>query len=181
MKKILISFFTFLLFVSPVFAVANENGNGQEAPQNTPKAVMQAGPAEQQRCDSMTAKVNTINARYNTNQERYTKTFQNIADKVDGFVTRLKANGVDVVLLEQDMVRVREMIQNVNQYYNSFQKGLENSNQFVCGQSQGDYVRELSQAREQLRLTRQEMIQLREFIRTNIRVDLELIKSEIAE
>ena len=179
MRKILLVVFAFLLFASPVAALG-EQGQNATPNQGESKSLNQ-GPLAQSRCNIVTERVENVTTRYNEHKIQYMNAFENVAKKVEDIIAKLQEKGYDTAKLEQDMVRVRSMIQNTNRYYSSFQNGLENSKQLVCGNGSGDYARELSQAREQLRLARQEMVQLREFIQTTVRAHLNEIRDQIAQ
>lgn len=180
MKKIFLTVLAFFLLIAPVAAVGNEQGQNGTPSQGIAKTGNQ-NQLMQSRCDAVTTRVDNVTNRYNENKLRYMNAFENVAKKVDDMIAQLKVNGYDTAKLEQDMVRVRSMIQNTNRYYASFQNGLENSKQFACGNGSGDYARELNQAREQLRLAKQEMLQLRQFIQTTVRADLNEIRDQIAQ
>lgn len=182
MKKVLLSVITFLFFVSPVFAVVNEQNPNQNATpsQGEMKATNQ-NPDAQAKCDAVSKKVNLVTSRYDANKLKYMNAFENIARNMENVINRLQENGYDTAELERNMEQVRKMIQNTNQYYANFQKGLDNSKQFVCGNGSGDYAREMTQAREQLRLTRQEMLQLRQFIQETVVENINEIRDQIAQ
>jgi Skp family chaperone for outer membrane proteins len=178
MKKFILVTIATLLLLTP--AIAREEDPGQQGQTNEPNLISGQG-SSSQKCTDVSQRVGQISDRYDQNKEKYMNAYQNIFQNMESLMLKLKANGLDTSKMEADLNQFNNMIQNANRYYNSFQSGMENSKNSVCGNGNSDPVQEMNQAREQLALARNEMLQLRTFAQETLKQDLLQLREQITQ
>lgn len=134
----------------------------------------------EERCSRVGERVDALIQRYEENKERHVARYESIANRVGDLLARVEEAGYDTTEVR---LALNKMIENKQAFvarYTNFIASLEESKQYACGDSEGQFVNALQSAREQLQLARQEAVQARETANTQLREALDNLRAEIA-
>ena len=93
-------------------------------------------------------------------------------------VTALGAKGYDVSKLSSDLAAWNQMIVKAGQDYATFIADLKNAEQFAPYASQGQFLSAINSARVQLRVYRQDALDVRHEYQTVIRPDVQALAAQ---
>jgi methionine synthase II (cobalamin-independent) len=166
MKK-MITFIGIVLILSlfPLNIYAQEGENTQNRIQN--------------RCEVVTSRVDIITTRYNQNKERHISRYQKIATTVQNLIAKLEDKGIDTSELKKDLATFVNMKSEFVRSYVDFIENLETSKTHACGNSQGQFANEITNARRNLLSTREKSLEIKLFIINELRPDIESIRDQI--
>jgi hypothetical protein len=170
-----------------VFAICTAAAGGR-APSGAgligsyPRASYPASSAAQQREDAraeqIQQRIDLVIARFNNNKERHVATYNAMKAKVQEVISTLAAQGYDVAKLTADLQTWDQMIVKFAQDYVSFIGLLEAVRAYAPYESQGQFASALEQARAQLRVCRQDSLDMRLFYQQTIRADIAEVASQ---
>lgn len=133
---------------------------------------------QDQRSKLVMERIDTIIARFNNNKDRHVAAYNAVKDKVQEVVTAMSAKGYDVSKLTSDLQAWDQMIIKFAQDYASFIDLLAVTEQHDPYTSQGAFLAALDQARAELRIARQDSLDLRNYYQTTIRPDVKALESQ---
>lgn len=125
-----------------------------------------------QKCSLVTSRVELIITRYDNNKERHIKRYKKAIERLKNANQKLKELGCNTSKVESDYQKLNSMIIEFAKEYNAFIEYLRNTQNYICGESHGDYLKSLNQARNQLMVARQISLNARNFYQSTIRKDL---------
>lgn len=178
MKKFAIVPVTVLVMVLAICAAAA--GNQQQPQGSYPRssAAEQRQELQDQRALQIQQRIDLIIARFNNNKERHVATYNAMKAKVQEVVNTLAAQGYDVAKLTADLQIWDQMIVKFAQDYVTFIGLLETAKAYAPYESQGQFSSALAQARAQLRVCRQDSLDMRLFYQQTIRPDIAAVASQ---
>lgn len=170
--KIIIFFVTYisviLIVAAPIVNAQNENGRGNGQGNNS-----------ENRCERVRNKVNSKIEHYRNNRDKHLERYNKIYEKLQTLATRLESSGYDVSKLEQYLEQLKLMITEFNNNNeNSFHE-LTNSGEMACEGSRQLFDNSISAARENLRKVRESAKNIKDFIVSTIKPELQNIKDQI--
>jgi hypothetical protein len=124
------------------------------------------------RSEIITERIETMIARFNNNKDRHVAAYNAVKAKVTEIVTTMSAKGYDTSKLQADLVTWDQMVVKAAQDYAAFINLLQNAEQFTPLGSEGQFQSAMAQARAQLRLFRQDSLDVRNYYQTVIRPDV---------
>ncbi len=130
------------------------------------------------RCNLVNSKISLLITRYENNKQRHILKYEKIKERMIGINKILKSRGCDTSKVENDYQKLDTMIVEFSKEYNNFINLLKTTQNYVCGKSQGDYLKSLNQARQQLIIVRQKSLDIRNFWQGTIRQDLIQLKEQ---
>jgi Skp family chaperone for outer membrane proteins len=174
-NKILLSVLSLAIALSASMAMAQSDN----MPRSTER--VQENENIQKRCDIVTKQIDTHLARYKNNYNRHSRVYGNMKNRLVKLVERLELKGYDVTKLEADLVKLDEKILKLKTDYDAYIKELEETKEFVCGESEGQFKTALAEARAKLRLVHTDILDIRNYYQTVIKVDIQTLRKEAAK
>lgn len=160
-------------------ASAQSNGQSTATSTGTTQSISNRGVSGAIRnCEQVEAKIQTRLQNYATVKEAHTEAYQNLFDRLDTFVTNIKAKGYDTTTLEADIAVLQQKIEDFNTLIGNSYGELQQTQTYTCGQAEGQFIKSLAKSRQQVRLSHQKAQEIRTFYRDVIRVDLLELKTQ---
>ncbi len=178
MKKIffVLLVFTFL-FVSPI--AAQTNPERKELQEDRQELQQQRQENIQERCNIAISTIDNIISNYNSNKLRYINRYNILFARLNNLIIHLEEKNIEVNSLSNHVAELQELIKNFSSYMGlSFAK-LEESKNFICGESNGQYRAIILEARELLLLARQSAVEINQYLLYTVVPDLRDIKSNL--
>lgn len=135
----------------------------------------------QERWEFLQQHIQLIITRFNNNQQRHQKVYERVKSEVSEFLEKMKAKGYDVSKLEQDLATWEEMFDKFVQDYRAFIQKLEEIAALSPEQAQGNFYSLLREARQLLRVVRQDAMDIRLFYQQTIRADIQELRDQLPE
>ncbi len=135
----------------------------------------------ERRCKNIETRINTRIKRYENNQAQHRRIFDNLVSRIERFITKFEREGFDVAELKADLVVLKKKIQALHDTHALFIGELENTQDYACGKSEGEFVKQLGEARRMIPEVRSKLLDVREYYQTVIRPDLLDIRKQITE
>lgn len=190
MKKFLIVLGLSLL-VSPTnaFAVAQNGSSGSSTQSGTASqtttgnqnSTSNKGVANAiKNCEKIEARIQTKMQNYATSKKKFITAYDNIVSRIDKIIIVAKENNYDTTKLEADLATFESMLDEFKAGMDESYAQLERTQQYTCGESEGQFMGALTQSRNQLQNAHQKAVELRTFYKETLKIDLLALKDEIA-
>ena len=126
------------------------------------------------KCELLTNNIqNRINA-YNNKKNAHIKRYENLKNTVSKVITRLEEKGYDVSSLKIALNELDSKIKKFTSDYDIFIEKLENTGNYSCGQSEGEFLNSLEEAKTALQTVLQDAKDIKNYY-------TEVIKKEISD
>lgn len=133
---------------------------------------------QEERAKRITERIELIIARFDNNKERHIATYNAVKDKLQAAIAKLEASGYDVSVLKADLQTLDGMVVKFAQDYAAMIDFLRAAEQYAPYESQGQFQQAIQQARAQLRVVRQDALDIRTYYQTVIRHDIQSVKNQ---
>jgi hypothetical protein len=150
---------------------------GQTFPRGTTPAERQQE-RQHQASAQIKERIDLIIARFNNNKDRHIAVYNATRAKVVEIVTAMTAKGYDTTKLQSDLQTWDQMVQKAAADYATFISLLQSAEQFTPLESGGQFWNAINQARAQLRVFRQDSLDVRSEYQTVIRPDVAALASQ---
>jgi DNA repair exonuclease SbcCD ATPase subunit len=134
----------------------------------------------EQWCKNVQTRIDTRVNRYENNQAMYQKVYSNMQSRLQKLSEMLAKKGGNVTQLNADLVKLGELIKKLDTDYASFITGLKETESVTCGQSDGEFKKQLGEARNVIPLIKEDRLAIKNFYQTTIKKDLQTIRQTIA-
>lgn len=131
-----------------------------------------------QACEVATAKINQLTTRYDENKEKYVRRYNNIKDKIQTLIARLKDEGYDTTKLQFDLSKLDQQIKDFAEEYSQFILALNDAKTVKCGDSDGAFKLKLQEAKTHLVNSRRIAKEIHDFVKSEIKTDLQELKGQ---
>lgn len=135
----------------------------------------------QDKCKNIETRISNRVNNFENNQTMFQTVFGNMKARLDRLTSRLDSAGADTTKLKADIVILNGKIDKLNSDYASFIDQLKQTQTLTCGQSQGEFMGKLGDARKQLPLIMQDKQDIKTFFQGTIKPDLLAIRQKLAE
>ena len=176
MKRTVIVFS--LVLVAAMLLLTGAAALSQTLPRGTLPRGTTPTPVRQQRAQIITEHIETIIARFNNNKDRHVAAYEAVKAKVVEIVSTMSARGYNTVKLSADLATWDQMVVKAGQDYAAFIAALQNAEQFAPYTSQGQFLSAIENARAQLRVYRQDALDVRHEYQTVIRPDVQALAAQ---
>ncbi len=167
-----------LMLFSPVSVLAQDSGNNPDAGQNTTSAQNRRGEIVEATCKRVGSAVDNIINRYDENKERHVNRYQEIKQTISDLIAKLQGLGYDTSELEADLSVYDGLVRQFAGEYTQFTLELGESKALACGSSEGAYRDQVEYSRQFLKQARETANEIMDFLRDEIRPDLEALKGQ---
>lgn len=131
-------------------------------------------------CDVIEERVQSKITRFEQNKDDHVDKYERVRQKLEDVVEKLEDEGFDVTDLKEHLLEFDQMIKDYAQMYVDFIESLENTQNYACGESEGDFKEALEKSHELLRMVREKRKELREYYRDVIRQDIKDLRQQAA-
>jgi len=130
------------------------------------------------RCQMAETRIDTAIKRYENNEQRNKNIHNKIKERLTTLINKLEAGGYDVSELKNDLKTLDEKLISLYQTYDKYIEELKASKSYACGKSQGEFLKQIKQARTQLKEVRMLYLEIRNLYQNEIRADLKALREE---
>lgn len=121
------------------------------------------------RCELATTRIDLWVTRYENNQSRNQRVYDRLNEIADQVVDRAQAAGKDTTEFETVLAEFLSLADTARAEYSQLITELENTQQYACGESEGDFVEAMRVTRAQLIETRQATLDARQYYQSTVR------------
>jgi hypothetical protein len=139
-----------------------------------------AAAMREDRCKLITQRIDLNITRYENSKLEHVTNYQNAKKRLQETITRLKKDGLDTTKLEQDAIKLDELIKQFAADYTAYITALKNSKAYTCGKSEGEFKDALEDVRPLLIKSKQSALAIRMYYQNTIRVDFLALKAKKA-
>ena len=185
MKKTLFFFFLLLISALPVKAVTNSVSVREQLRTTTQQNIQVRqeikSEAVEAACDGVTSRIqNRINL-YENNKEKYQSRHQGVSKRIAALADQLEAEGCDVTQIRTDLKTFDGMIHEFATIFTSFINALKGTQEYACGQSQGQFLNQLQTSRTQLYTVRTQAEGLKTYFQNTLKPHLQAFKTTCSQ
>jgi hypothetical protein len=130
------------------------------------------------RCAAINNRVEGLISHYNTNEQRVER-FSRLTDLLQNLTARIESRGYNVSTLQADQVILDTKIAKFQEDYSVFIDKLENTRNFTCGHSEGQFQSALNESKAQLKIVKADAEDIQQFFKTTIKQDVQTIQNQI--
>jgi len=178
MKHITTFVMTATLFAvtTPVMAAGPAILNNTSA---TPTLMQRLEDRWNKTCDNLESRIDIRITRYENNAARHKAVHQRVRDKVKAIIDKLDAKGIDTTKLKSDLKELDIKIQKFATDYSSYIEALKATKNYACGESEGQFVKALSDANKYLSTLQRDSLDIRSYYQKTIRADIAAIRDQL--
>lgn len=129
-------------------------------------------------CEAIGGNVDKRIANFEKDRTKKVSQYSTIQKKLDTLLTRMEAAGYDTTEPRVSMVTLDQKIAKFSSDYALYQNELKETKQYACGKSDGEFRAKLSLTREQLKVVRQDAVDIRTFWAKTVKPQIEALKSQ---
>ena len=134
-----------------------------------------------QRCELLTQRTDAHINRYENNRVGHVNAFTNIKERLERLITRLQERGYDTDKLKEDVEILGMKIDKLSQDLDLFIEKLREAKNYTCGESEGAFAEAMRVARDQLKIVREDVRDIKTFYRNTIKPDILAIRAQNPE
>lgn len=134
------------------------------------------GKVVEKRCEIITNRIEVKLTNYATNQQEHKKIYDTLRERLVNVILLAKDKGYDVTALETDLKDLDTKVTTFNNTYDTYIEKLQKTKDMVCGKSEGEFINQVVDSRQDLKLLRKESQDIKLLFETNIRKDINSLK-----
>lgn len=135
----------------------------------------------EQKCAMIQAKITERNSKFEENKDKHTAVYTNMKERISKFITRLSGEGYDVSKIQADLGTLDGKISKLEADLATQNSKMNETKDFACGHSDGDFKGKLGEARIMMQAIRQEAMEVRQFVQTTLRPDIQALRKQKIE
>lgn len=128
------------------------------------------------KCSEVESKIGKKTAKFEQNRQIGKVRFDGMKTATAKLITELRAKGYDVTQLEQDQATLESLIAKFSTDYTNYMSSLEQTKQFACGKSRGEFVSQLETARSEIPAVQKDFKAVMDFWKNTFRPHFQAIK-----
>ncbi|RJR27021.1 hypothetical protein C4561_04570 [candidate division WWE3 bacterium] len=134
-----------------------------------------------ERCDIVEGQMDARIDQYRAAQENHLARYTALKEKLANLITRLEEQGYDVTKLQEDLLVLEDKIAVLTQRFEEFVVQLEETTNFECGDSNGDFLTAMQESRNALSLVRQSALDVKNYYVNTVKQDIVALRDQIRE
>jgi len=172
MKKIILPLFllTFFVFALPSFAQNTEKENPVKAQKQNLKTQLEE--IKTQACKNLGDKIDKKISSLEENKSAKETVYKNLVSRINEIISKLKLKNVDTATLEKDLATLESLISTYWTSRDAVITKLNESKNFVCGSSQGEYRARIQEARTLQKTVLDNAKAIRDFVSGTLRQNI---------
>jgi len=135
----------------------------------------------EQKCAMIQNRIAERNTTLESNKEKHMSVYVNMKARIEKFVARLSSEGYDVSKLKADLLVLDGKILKIKTDLATQNAKMNETKDFACGHSDGDFKGKLTEARTMMQAIHLEAMEIRKFVQTTIRPDIQALRSQKVE
>jgi|GEM_PF-3498242 len=136
---------------------------------------------QERACERIENRIRTRINRYENNQQKDRNVFEGMIERLERLITVFETKGLDTADLEDDLTTLKEKVANLNQAHQDFIDSLKETQQYACGQSDGQFRNKLGESRRVIAEVKEAIRDIRQFYAGTVRVHLLQIRNQWQE
>ncbi|MBI5621436.1 hypothetical protein HY933_01040 [Candidatus Falkowbacteria bacterium] len=129
-------------------------------------------------CETLEARVDLQITRYDNNKGKHLAIYDRMKEKLAKVLERAVGAGYDVAQLQADVATWQTKIDKFKTDYAAYIDKLKATQNYACGNSQGQFLAALKDAKAALRVVHQDSIDIRLFYQQTVLADLRALKAQ---
>ncbi len=178
MKKLPIFLLTLLLAATFVTPIAHAQPIKNEIQESRSERQENAEKRSSTRCSIVTNKIDITTNRYEQNKIRYVKRYNKLISDLEKLVDILENSNVDTLNLPSQIDSLKNKVDIFNTQIENSINLLNESKNFACGESAGDYKSKVIEARNEMEKARLTAVSINNYISDTIKPEIEEIKKQ---
>ncbi len=142
----------------------------------TPSAIGTAGAKAQAWCQTVVPKISSILSNSAANLSKRQSWVATRKQKIQDRINKFKQKGLDVSKVTADSQTYSNQLDTWIADYQTFVQNLKTTQQFTCGQAQGQFSAALKTARTQRQKVKQDRDTFRDFYKNTLVVDFQALR-----
>jgi hypothetical protein len=130
------------------------------------------------RCEKVTSHISTLKSRLTADDTIRQNRHQKAIDRLNTIISKLEANNINAEKLKTDTALLLEKKNIWYQSYTMLLAKLDQTTQFACGRSEGEFKQAVAEAREQRMTMHKANVEFWTFVQNTIRVDIQTIRNQ---
>lgn len=135
----------------------------------------------EQRCAAVQNRIAERNSKFEENKSKHTAVYNNMTDRISKFITRLSGEDYDVSKIQADLTILKEKISKIEVNLAAQNSKLNETKEFACGHSEGDFKDKLTKTKTMMASIHQEAMDIRMFVQTTLRADIQSLRNQKIE
>ncbi|HSX38994.1 MAG TPA: hypothetical protein VLI92_00125 [Candidatus Saccharimonadales bacterium] len=135
-------------------------------------------PSVASKCDEITTKIDKRVELFNTNKTTHEERYKTVSTRISNLITKLDDKGYDTSKLKTAFEGLTALITKFNQDYTVFIDSIVMLKHFPCGNSQGGFLEQLRVAHSDLKIVRQDTVDIRNYYKDNVRPALQELRDQ---
>lgn len=125
------------------------------------------------RCESVQARIKNRMNTYEAKKDKHMSQYNQIQQRISDLIAKLNDKGCDTNGLADDMLTLEDLIAQFVAAYRNLDNDLKTSNNFACGESEGNYVSSVRAAQANIPLILTKAKAIRTHVQTVLRPNLQ--------
>ncbi len=135
-------------------------------------------PVRERKCDVVQKKLEQRVATYREHRDDHIEKYETVKDRIKNIISKFNDKGYDTSELEADLVVLDGKIKKFQSDADAFFIKLEGANDYVCGDSEGKFRSGIREARDLLKVVREDAQDIKSYYQTTIKEDLENLRNQ---
>lgn len=136
---------------------------------------------KEKRCENATKRIQTRVQRYENKQAQHRNVFGKLVTRVETVRDRLKEKGLDTSELTSSIATLKGKVQELEAEHKSFIEGLEATEEYECGSSDGKFREKLGEARKMSVEVRAKLVDVRNYYQTVVRPEIIELREQLED
>lgn len=125
-----------------------------------------------EKCDILEDRVTKRLNLYSQREESRTKRFESVNERIKSVIAKAKEAGLDTTLLETHLSELNVLVLNVTEARKAFITNLDESKEFACGASSGEFKNRMTTAKKSLDSLKKAVEEASTYYKTVLRLDI---------
>lgn len=135
----------------------------------------------EEKCLRVQERIQNKEGNLEQTKEKHMSVYVNMVNRVQKFIDRFKAAGLNTTKIEGDLATLKDKIEEFRVAFANYSTKFGESKTAACGDTEGGLRGKLVDARAELKITHDIAADIREYMRTAILVDLKELKAQMPQ
>lgn len=127
---------------------------------------------QDQVCQNVQARIQNRLNRYEENKDKYMARHQGVISRLTDLGNKLEDQGCDPAQIRTDLDTYNGLIQEFATAFRNMVTTMQQTKNYACGESQGQFSGSVNQTRQQLQVVQQKALALKNFFNNTLRLHL---------
>jgi hypothetical protein len=123
-------------------------------------------------CENVTARIENRINQYEQNRDKWMTHHQGVVKRLNSLADKLESRSCDVTIIRNDIQKYQLLVSDFAAAFRLFHDSLNDSRQYACGESQGQFADKLKQARTEVQAVRTSGAALKDFFNATLKLHL---------